>query len=307
MAYRLHVRPYRHPLQQPLATARGSWSVREGIWVQLSDGAERVGWGEIAPLPRFGSETQAQALVFCRQAEPAITEAAITAIPDALPACQFGFESALTALQSPERGLPALRYSYLLPSGAAALQAWPAAWASGARTFKVKIGTQPLPVELAQFERLSQALPATARLRLDANGSLTPETARQWLAAADRAGIVEFLEQPLPPERWPDLQALQGEFATAVALDESAATLARLAACHRAGWRGPMAVKVAVAGSPARLRRFCRAHAIDAVPSSALETATGRQAALRVAAQIASADRAVGFGVEPWLSEAARS
>jgi len=307
MGYGLRIQPYRQRLRQALPTGQGTWSVREGIWVQLSDGAHGVGWGEIAPLPRFGSETQAQALAFCHQAAPAITAAAIAAIPESLPACQFGFESALAALHSPARGLPALRHSCLLPSGGAALQAWQGAWASGTRTFKWKIGTQPLPVELAQFEWLSQALPATARLRLDANGSLTPKAARQWLAAADRAGMVEFLEQPLPPERWRDLEALQGQFATPVALDESAATLPRLAACHRAGWRGPMGIKVAVAGSPARLRRFCRAHAIDAVPSSALETATGREAALQVAAQIASPGRAVGFGVERWLSEAARS
>jgi L-alanine-DL-glutamate epimerase-like enolase superfamily enzyme len=48
------------PLARPLATAHGTISRREGIWVRLVDDAGHVGFGEAAPLPGFGLETLAE-------------------------------------------------------------------------------------------------------------------------------------------------------------------------------------------------------------------------------------------------------
>ena len=57
-------------------------------FLRLVDETGRVGWGEIAPLPWFGSETLAQAKDFCSQLGKEITDDAIAAIPESLPACQ---------------------------------------------------------------------------------------------------------------------------------------------------------------------------------------------------------------------------
>jgi len=45
-------------------------------------------------------------------------------------------------------------------------------------------------------------------------------------------------------------------------------------------------IKAAIAGSPSRLRQFCREHEIDAVFSSVFETAIGTQAALKLAVEL---------------------
>jgi o-succinylbenzoate synthase len=292
--------------------------VREGIILRLIDEAGNVGWGEIAPLPWFGSETLQEALAFCQQLGDEVRADAIAAIPCHLPACQFGFESALSQVLAvnnrsslPRRGLiQNLKYSCLLPAGETALQTWQPAWQQGGRTFKWKIGVNSIEEELKIFFKLVQSLPAGAQLRLDANGGLTVEAARRWLEAADlvpralrdRAGVVEFLEQPLPPSEFDALLELGDRVATPLALDESVATVQQLEDCYARGWRGIFVIKAAIAGSTQRLRQFCQKHCIDAVFSSVFETQIGRQAVLQLAAELSNPNRAIGFGVEDWFA-----
>ena len=45
------------PLARPLATAHGPIERRNALVVALEDEAGRIGWGEAAPLPEFGTET----------------------------------------------------------------------------------------------------------------------------------------------------------------------------------------------------------------------------------------------------------
>jgi O-succinylbenzoate synthase len=146
-------------------------------------------------------------------------------------------------------------------------------------------------------------------LRLDPNGSLTSATATRWLAACDStAGKVEFLEQPLPPDHiLPWLQANAGQFQTAIALDESVATLQQLQRVYeRVGNQGVYVVKPAIAGFPDQLLAFCLKHQLDVVFSSALETPVGRQAVFTMAASLEAAglpQRALGFGVSHWFAD----
>ncbi|MGB5916097.1 MAG: hypothetical protein WBG63_14630, partial [Phormidesmis sp.] len=60
-------RIYRRPFRQTIKTRHGVWKYREGIVLRLSDETGHVGFGEVAPLPWFGTETQAQALTFCQR------------------------------------------------------------------------------------------------------------------------------------------------------------------------------------------------------------------------------------------------
>ncbi len=71
--YRFEFRPYRRPFKRPLSTSHGIWDVREGIILRLTDETGQVGWGEIAPIPWFGSESLQQALDFCQQLPTKIT------------------------------------------------------------------------------------------------------------------------------------------------------------------------------------------------------------------------------------------
>lgn len=295
-------RPYQRHFHPPLKTHYGAWRDRSGIILKLTSGNGLVSYGEIAPLPWFGSETLEQAITWCQQLPATLDQTAIFAIPDALPACQFGFESAWVALHKPQSSVP-LPMSALLPAGAAAFSAWKPLWQAGYRTFKWKVGVADSDQEWRWFEQLHQALPPEARLRLDANGGLTLTQARQWLERCDRLSV-EFLEQPLPPTQLTDMLTLQADYATAIALDESVATLQQLQTCLDQEWHGVVVIKPAIVGSPAQLRRLCQHNAIDAVFSTVFETAIGQQAGLQLAAELGNRDRAVGYGTSHWFQDA---
>ncbi len=312
MLYQFQFHSYQRPFKFPLQTSHGTWKVREGILLQLIDQTGQVGKGEIAPLPWFGSETLVQALDFCRQLPNVFMENTIFDIPYTLPACQFGFEMAWEQIagfrfqvsEFEEQSInSALVQSALLPAGEGALSVWKKLWQAGYRTFKWKIGVEALEIELALVKRLAHDLPKAARLRLDANGGLSLETAIAYLSACDLIAIIEYLEQPLPPSQLAQMLELSGQYSTPLALDESVATLAQLQNCHIQGWRGIFVIKPAIAGSPRRLRQFFQTHPIDAVFSSVFETEIGRQAGLKLAAELGNCDRAMGYGTSHWFEE----
>jgi O-succinylbenzoate synthase len=339
-ALRFEFRPYRRPFLHPLQTSHGEWCDREGILLRLTNGCGQVGFGEIAPVPWFGSESLDDAMQFCDQLSANLPLDAIFSIPDHLPACQFGFESAWEMLEqkaegrgqkvkgredgedkevretdssppSPSSSPPTFPYSGLLPAGEAALSAWKPLWEGGYRTFKWKIGVYSHEIDEI-LDQFILTLPSV-KLRLDANGGLSYTNAETWLRVCyeinaacfrKRCGfMIEFLEQPLLPDQFDAMLQLAGRFSTPIALDESVATLAQLQNCYARGWRDVFVIKPAIAGSPSRLRQFFQNHPIDAVFSSVFETAIGQQAGLRLAGELMQNQRAVGYGVNQWFSE----
>ena len=305
MRYQLLVNPYRRPFRYPLKTRHGEWKIREGVIISLQDSEGNISDGEIAPLPEFGSETLTDALNFCSQYSQGLSATDIYTIPEQFPACQFAFESALTGFLASPVKEDALQLSCLLPAGKAVLQQWKPYWEQGHQTFKWKIGVFPLEQELDWFQQLLDVLPDKTQLRLDANGGLTLTEAKQWLTLADTSQKVEFLEQPLPPDQFREMQQLEETFRTALALDESVGTLRQLETCYQQGWRGIFVLKCAIAGSPRYLQSLCQRYSLDLVFSSVMETQTARQAALRLAMKL-SPHRALGFGVNHWFEASSK-
>lgn len=293
---------YAHPFKRPLHTAHGHWHTREGIILTLTDSSGCQGQGEIAPLPWFGTETLAAAIAYCQNLGETITPNSIEQIPDQYPACQFGFATALIALQSPTPAIAIQPHqvAHLIPLHEQAIPQIEELESQGANTFKCKIGVGDQTVERATWQTLSQYARPASQFRLDANGSLNLSTARQWLELAQTQGNVEFIEQPLVPKEFEAMQQLNAEYDVAIALDESVATFQDLNRCQAVGWSGVYVLKVAIAGYPQRLQQFCQEHSIDFVCSSVFETAIGRQAALDIAQNLGS-NRALGFGVQSWF------
>lgn len=305
-SYRFTYSVYERPFRQPLQTSHGSWVVREGIIVHLTDKLGRSHAGEIAPIPWFGSESLQQAIDYCDLIGDTIDLSQIERIPDCLPACQFGFGSALTAFNEDLSIDPSqLELSALLPTGAAAIDAWQALFAQGYKTFKWKIGVAPIAQELAIWQNLITALPVDAKLRLDANGGLTHAAAVQWLEICSLEPRIEFIEQPFAPDAIAATIELSQIYATPIALDESVATFDRLQAIYDRGWRGIYVIKPGIAGFPWRLGEFIAQHQLDVVFSSVLETTIGRNSALQLASKL-QLNRAMGFGVDAWFDDSDR-
>lgn len=94
MSRQITVKVYQRVFRRPLQTARGVWSIREGFLLCVEQDGQ-VGYGEVAPLPEFGSETVAEAGDFLRQLarEPQLE------VPARLPCCAFGFSAALQEIE----------------------------------------------------------------------------------------------------------------------------------------------------------------------------------------------------------------
>ena len=296
MRLKFQFNTYQRRFKQPLRTSQGIWQIREGIIINLSDRINTAR-GEIAPLPWFGSETLTEALNFCQQLKETITVEEIRQIPDRFPCCQFAFESALTALNNRVDPINGLDYCYLLPAGKEALSSWQGIcdrWHNN--TFKWKIGVYPLEEEIKILQQLIKTLPIQIKLRLDANGGLNLIQAKKLLNLTDTLERIEFIEQPLPPDRLPQLLNLSREYSTPLALDESVASFQQLQFAHQQGWQGIFVIKASIMGFPSRLIKYCQQHSLDVVFSSVFETKIGRDAVLKLARQYGT--RAVGFGVD---------
>jgi o-succinylbenzoate synthase len=304
---------YQRSFRIPLQTHHGSWTTRTGILITLHHPNGSIGRGEIAPLPWFGSETMEGAITLLQQCPPQLTESEIFSVPDTFPATQFALGSAWADCMRDSSAVPGSleggsdapphSSSCLLPTGETALTAWQDGWSRGYRTFKLKIAVAPVATELHWVQQLCQRLPDDVQLRLDANGGLTVEAAKIWLDWCDRTPRIEYLEQPLPPEQFGQMQQLSQDFQTTLALDESVVTLSQLRDCTAQGWQGVMVIKPAIVGYPQQLHQFFKENTIDTVFSSVFETRIGRKAALELAKSFQNPNRATGFGVNHWFSE----
>ncbi|HEY9865864.1 MAG TPA: o-succinylbenzoate synthase [Candidatus Obscuribacterales bacterium] len=311
MNYKFQFKTYQRPFKNPLKTAHGIWKIREAIILSLTDEQGNIGQGEIAPLSWFGSETLEEAIAFCQQLPSLISTEIIFTIPDNLPACQFGFESAFIDLNpNPSVDLSQLQYSGLLPTGEMVLTHWETLFQQGYQTFKWKIGVDDITEEINIFKRLIINLKTRflkIRLRLDANGGLTFEQAQRWLEICDLINTtqelieIEFLEQPLSIQQLDLMLELCDRYSTPLALDESVANLQQLTYCYQQGWSDIFVIKPAIFGYPKKLKQFCQTHKIDTVFSSVFETEIGQNSALKIAAELLLYDRAVGFGVNHWF------
>jgi O-succinylbenzoate synthase len=303
MRYRFAYRPYRRTFPSPLRTAHGAWVEREGAFVRLESESGSVGFGEIAPIAWFGTETLPEALEACAEIGSDPDDVRLDAVPARLGCLRFALASARADVATPLPKADAtsgsrdrLPVAALLPAGRAVLEALPRRLEEGFLALKWKVGVGRAEDELSLLDDVLGRLPSYCKLRLDANGAWDRRTAEKWLArCAERP--VEFVEQPVAPEHEAVLLGLATDYPVTLALDESVAGLESARAWQGRGWRGVLVMKPALAGPMADLVAWAAQTKPDLVLSSAIETAVGRAAILRVAFAHNLTRRALGFGL----------
>jgi O-succinylbenzoate synthase len=294
MAYRFSFKAYRLPLQTPLRTAHGVWKEREGIIVRLENEAGRVGFGEIAPIPWFGTETLAEAEAVCRGFGDKVSAAVLEAVPKQFGCVRFALAQAMSP-PAGTAGTSRLPVAALLPAGREAAAVLRARLETGFLAFKWKVGVGDIADELVVLDDLLSDLPAHAKLRLDANGAWTRPQAERWLACCAERPI-EFVEQPVAPVERDTLRGLAADYPVKLALDESVVHLAEARRWQTEGWPGVFVIKPALAGPLPELIEWILSTKADVVLSSAIETALGRSAILQAALSRPLTSRALGFG-----------
>jgi O-succinylbenzoate synthase len=312
--YRFEFRRYAVPFRAPVRTAHGLWAVREGVIVRLSDGSGAAGYGEAAPIARFGAETGDEIEAVCREVKVEVDDERLAAIPETAGLLRGAVAAARAMLRASRENEQTLKsaaaylpIAALLPAGRGVLDAVGPKAEMGFRTFKWKVGVGDIGNELSLLDDLIAKLPSGAKLRLDANGAWDRRKAERWLErCADRP--VELVEQPIDAAaRGADdlLMGLAGDFPTPVALDESVTGAREVERWIGVGWPGVFVIKPSLLGgkAAAALQQLKAAKA-PVVFSSALETAVGAQTALRMAFGFGGEARALGFGVWPLFEDA---
>jgi O-succinylbenzoate synthase len=284
-------RSYRRAFVRPLRTAHGEWEVREGFIVRLET-EKAVGYGEIAPLPDFGTETVERAQNFLQQ-----WAADSIIMPSGLPCCTFALTSAMQQIKQPVS--PDKRdytVAGLLPAGPDALDAAKKKMAEGYTTLKWKIGVRSVESESAILDDLLALLPEGVMLRLDANGGLKKSGLESWLEAlSPYPDKVEYLEQPLPPGEERLMAELSRASGTPIALDESLNMPDRERWLVPGAWAGPLVIKPLLMDNISPLLEQLRPLAGQLVFSSVFETGIGLYQALDLADGLQGINHAIGF------------
>lgn len=286
MRYRIEFKTYRRKFRIFVPLYPGLWMHREGIIIRLEDEEGRAGFGEVAPMPWFGSETQKQAIEYLNALGGRIDHQAIRNIPDNFLCLRSAIEMALILLGESQRSwkTKTINTAGLLPSGWKATDGLKHAMKDDYKVLKIKVSGEPVK-DIAVVRALLDKLPFWVRLRIDANARLNEHTARRWLEFLEGKPI-DFLEQPLPPEDIDSMRLLTCKFLTPLALDESVAGFAQLKSTVEAGWTGPLVVKPSLLGDIRSFLSWRERCPCRIIFSSAFETSFGYEGILRVAAEV---------------------
>lgn len=311
--------PYALPLTEPVSWGGMAYHQRRGVLVRLEDFEGRVGWGDVAPLPSFSTESLEQATHAIREVAQALVGRTLeprSLVSDGpfhqaldhagLPSsARFGLDLALAdlAAQDVGRTLPqalhpdppvVLPLNGLIQSGDAVAQAR-ALTQAGYVAVKLKVGRESVEDDAETVRAVRQVLPASVVLRLDANRAWTWEQAVAF--AQDIEGVaLDYIEEPLAePERLPELWHDTG---LPVAVDELVQEGAEIRGWARAAVLKP----TLIGGLISTLRRAAEADRVGVrvVLSASFESGVG----LRGVAALAAATGAEPAGLDTyrWLA-----
>ncbi len=278
MRVALDIKPFSFLLRRPLKTSTGLIDRRQGFLLRLSNSDGRTGWGEVSPF-------QLDELKLCERSLEALgrtplrkeLEAELVVSPAPL---AFGIGAALAELdfligeKTSEGWLKPPRSAFLLPSGKDALvdlslRLGEVGSLSEPLTFKMKVGIATNSQEISLCEQILARMPASSRLRLDANGSWNKSKAMDWAEHFRQESRIEWFEQPLPANDLYGLRTLAKYMP--VALDESLLEQPAL----REDWNGWQVRRPLLEGDPRVLLRQLK----DGIPyrmiSTTFETGIG--------------------------------
>lgn len=287
----------------PLTISRGTSTHSELLWIRWNeDGCE--GWGEAAPFAIDAQPQRLDTLLAALEAQrPWLEQSSAwsrdeverrlwtAAAPSALIA---GINQAMHDWMGKRLGQPVWRLLGLsgepgpLTSVTIGISSPEAArtrarqWleVGDVRAFKVKLGAPAgITADQAMFEAVREAIPAGARVSVDANGGWNPPDAvvmARWLGERG----VDHLEQPLAAGKEEHLAALQAASPVPILVDESCKTAADIPAL--AGKVAGINIKLMKCGGldgALRLVHAARAHGMKILVGCYGSTALGNTCA----------------------------
>ena len=322
----VRVVPVRLRFAQPMRTARGEFTERASVLLELRDASGVAGYGEAAPWPGFGTESVDEAEAALRAAArllsgvpppPGAWPAALESLLAGRPAARAALQGALLDLDARRagrplaahlaaragatRGLPLSRVpaSALLTSrdpGALSAEAVLAREA-GYRAVKMKLGAGAVTNDIVRLRAVRESIGPSVRLRGDANGAWSVHEALEALAAFAPFDL-EYVEQPVAAQDIEGMAELRRHAAVKVAADESVASERGMLRLLEAGAAHVVVLKPATLGGVGRaleLASLADQAGMCVVFTHAFESAVGALHALHCAAAWGDAEGVHGL------------
>lgn len=175
--------------------------------------------------------------------------------------------------------------------------------ASGCRTAKIKVADPhvDLDADARRVAAVREALGASGRIRVDANGAWTVEQAVRAIAILDEAAAgLEYVEQPC--RTLDELARVRALVSPPIAADESIRRATDPARVALTGAADIAVIKVAPLGGVRSALRVAVASGLPVVVSSAVDTSIGLAAGLALAAALPELTYACGLGTAGLLT-----
>lgn len=305
----LDVFRYHVPFTEPLRIGTVVHAHREGLLIRITEKGGRLGWGEIAPLPGFSTETldEAHAQVLsirdslgnCRSLKEYLLR------DELLASVHYGLELAYynlcadkqqTALPFLITGTPRtdLTLSALLPAdGEDAVTQAARLVAAGCRSIKLKVGRGDPERDAARVRQLRDTVGPSIEIRLDANQAWSMPQARAFLHAISGAQV-SYVEEPLANQS--RLEELARLTTVPLALDESLVSLPSDNLVRHTYAHAVILKPTLIGGIQATVDIAARAQSLgmQAVISSAFETGVGLLGIVALGAAVNEEDVPVG-------------
>jgi o-succinylbenzoate synthase len=172
---------------------------------------------------------------------------------------------------------------------------------SGCRTAKIKVAEpgQPESADIARVEAVRDAIGPDGRVRVDANGGWSVETAERMLTRLARFEL-EYAEQPCAT--LDELAALRRLVDVPLAADESIRRAEDPLAVRAAGAADIVVLKAQPLGGVRSALEIAEACGLPVVVSSAVETSVGLAAGVALAAALPELRHACGLATMSLLS-----
>ncbi len=295
---------YKLKFCQPLRTSKETFIFREGFIIRLTDGQNTQYFGEVAPLPSFGTETAGEASDKLNQLKNIIKNTDLPEIFNILnsiklynfPAVKSGMEQAIINFSflngfEPVTGqfqTSSKEFKVAGITGASQKQNCKPVMSelieAGIKTFKIKTGKENFENDLACIKTLRD-LDETVAIRLDVNGAWSFREAKKKIEKLTGYGI-EFIEQPVKSLN--DLYKLSKILPIPIAVDESIKNYKTAKEIIESGIFKFVILKPAVLGSildSLKLIDLGNTHKVNIIISSSFESVLGKSILYLLAAQ----------------------
>ncbi|NKB24276.1 MAG: o-succinylbenzoate synthase [Kiritimatiellae bacterium] len=316
---------YTLPLINPLSLKGLSIHFRSGFLIKCIAESGGVGWGDIAPIPQFSSETwetiKEQVPEFTQNMIGVTIDKTTVSLERLLeplstmtlyPSVRFGLETAMCNLAAEEWATSVssilstrindfVFINALLTGGMDTIcESAEQAKHNGYKTLKVKVGQGALVDDIECINKVCDIANKDMTIRLDANQAWTLDEALTF-SRTIQSDKVEYIEEPLKASE--DLAVFMAESSLPVALDESLINRSNIE-----DWQGIKAViiKPTLLGGilqALNLSNKARSLGIRSVISSTFESGVGICALVQLAAAIGDRVTSAGLDTYRWLKK----